>query len=180
VGIPAPQPFCQVKIVDGEILVRGHIVMKGYWHDPQATQEALVEGWFRTGDQGYLDKDGYLYITGRIKNLIIRSNGENVSPEELESFFARIDGIKDIVVTERAVSDRKILAAIIVPEEAMKQHGAAEMQRMFENQFERLNAGLPAHKRIYRVEMRMADFEKTASGKIKRTKEDCEKWNTKS
>jgi long-chain acyl-CoA synthetase len=180
VGIPAPESFCKVKIVDGEILVRGNIVMKGYFNDQQATQEAFVEGWFRTGDLGYLDDDGYLYITGRAKNLIVLSNGENVSPEELETIFSSIDGVKDIVVTEKTVNSNTVLTAIIIPEENLHQIGTAEMQRMFETEFERLNIRLPSYKRIYRIEMRMADFEKTAAGKTKRIKENYETWKPKS
>ena len=180
VGKPAPAPYCEVKIVDGEILIRGYIVTKGYLNDKQATQEAFDGDWFKTGDLGRLDRDGYLYITGRAKNLIILSNGENVSPEELEEIFAKTDGIKDIVVTERRVSEgkgneRTVLAAIIVPQDGMKPLGEAELQRAFQAQFERINAGLPAYKRVYHIEVRMEDFEKTALGKIKRIKENYQR-----
>ena len=78
-------PWNEVRLSDkGEILVRGNNLMLGYLDDPKATREALADGWYHTGDIGYIDEDGFLFITGRIKNVIVLSNGENVSPEAIE------------------------------------------------------------------------------------------------
>ncbi|MCL1853107.1 MAG: AMP-binding protein [Peptococcaceae bacterium] len=179
VGQPMPVSFYDVKIVNGEILVRGDIVMKGYYNDPQRTLEAFADGWFRTGDLGHLDKRGFLYVTGRMKNLIILPNGENVSPEELENVFISVEGIKDILITERTIGSSIILAAIIVPEEDLWTLGEEALGRMFESEFARLNTGLPGYKRVYRIEIRLEEFIKSSSAKIKRIKENYEPWKPK-
>ena len=92
-------PCISIKIVDGEIWVKGEIVMKGYYNNKEETEKELVEGWFKTGDLGYLDKDGFLYLTGRKKNLIILSNGKNVLPEELEQLIMQISYVKEVLVS---------------------------------------------------------------------------------
>jgi long-chain acyl-CoA synthetase len=82
----------------GEVLVRGELVMKGYWNRPDDTARAmLTDGWFRTGDGGYLDADGYLFLTDRIKDMII-SGGENVYPAELENVLAGLSGVREVAV----------------------------------------------------------------------------------
>ena len=78
-------PNCEAKTVDNELWVRGSSVMMGYYKMPKETEETLVDGWLRTGDLGYVDEEGFVFLTGRLKNLIITANGENVSPEELEN-----------------------------------------------------------------------------------------------
>lgn len=89
------QEICEVKFdSDGEILIRGKNVMLGYYKMPKETKEAFEDGWLKTGDIGYMDSDGFLYVTGRKKNVIITSNGENVSPEQLESIICKYDGIE--------------------------------------------------------------------------------------
>lgn len=90
--------FCEVKIIDDEILVRGRNVMKGYYHNSEETNRVLIDGWFHTGDLGSIDEDGYLYVKGRIKNIIIFSNGENVSPEELEEKLYQCELIDECIV----------------------------------------------------------------------------------
>ncbi len=92
-------PCCQAKAVDGEIVVRGTNVMLGYYKDPEQTREVLRDGWFYTGDLGRVDEDGYIYLTGRKKNLIILSNGENVSPEEIELKLQDIPNLREIVIS---------------------------------------------------------------------------------
>lgn len=98
VGLPLPDVEVEAA-PDGEIRVRGDIVMLGYYKDPEATASVLQDGWYATGDLGYLDGDGFLTLTGRKKNLIILSNGENVSPEELETAFSRDSGVREVLVT---------------------------------------------------------------------------------
>ena len=94
-------PNCEAKVVDKELWVRGSSVMQGYYHMPEETKETLVDGWLRTGDLGYVDEDGFVYLTGRKKNLIITKNGENVSPEELENKIGEARLVQEILVREK-------------------------------------------------------------------------------
>ena len=82
----------------GEIAIRGAIVMKGYWNRPEATAEVLRDGWFYTGDLGYFDSDGNLFITGRRKEVIVLANGKNVYPEEIEAHYLQVSVVKEICV----------------------------------------------------------------------------------
>jgi long-chain acyl-CoA synthetase len=118
-------PTCDAKIVDpdedgiGEIWLHGGNVMMGYFNDPEATAEAITDGWFHTGDLGYLDDDGYLYITGRKKNVIITKNGKNVFPEELEYYLSNSPYIAESMVFEaddEVAGDDTIIAAAIMPD----------------------------------------------------------------
>jgi len=152
-------PCCEVKIVDGEIWVRGDSVMLGYYKDQQATQEAFCDGWFKTGDLGYLDKDGFLYVTGRKKNLILTSNGLNVCPEELEERLKVIRNVAEVLVYQGA---NKIIAEIY-PDLSV-----ANAQDAIEKSIKELNELLPKHKRIGEVKFRKTEFEKTSTKKIKR------------
>ncbi len=164
-GCPQPEsvgrvvPGCEVRIVDNEIWVKSPSVMAGYYKNPEETANALTEdGWLRTGDLGYLN-DGYLYITGRKKNLIILENGENVSPEELENQFVTFDPIKEMVVFEH----EHVVAAEIYPDpEYVSEDIRAEIQA----KIDAVNNTFPAAKRIVRVFYRDHEFEKTASRKI--------------
>lgn len=132
--------------------------MLGYYHDETATREALENGWFRTGDMGYLDQDGFLYVTGRKKNLIILSNGENISPEELEEKLQVIEYVQEVLVYEKEGS----LAAEIYAE-----NGEEIQNKIHENILE-LNRELPTYKQIQRIFFRDSEFEKTTTKKIKR------------
>lgn len=152
-------PGCEVKIVDGEIWVRGDNVMLGYYKDSQATAEVLIDGWFKTGDLGYLDRDGFLFVTGRIKNLILLSNGINVSPEELEAHLAKVDGVLEALVYQE---DNRI-AAEIFPDKSIN-----NVEVMIRRAVESLNDTLPKHKRIQEIKFRETEFSKTSTRKIKR------------
>lgn len=153
-SIGLPLECCEVKIQDGEICVKGDIVMAGYYEDEAATSEVLEDGWFKTGDIGYLDEDGFLFVTGRKKNLIILSNGKNVAPEELEEKILDIAGVKEVVVY---VENDIITAEVFVDEETGIQESVMA-----------LNKELPGYKRIQRVKFRTSEFEKTTTKKIKR------------
>jgi long-chain acyl-CoA synthetase len=173
VGKAGINPYCAVKIIGGEVCVSGDIVMKGYFGDEAATAQVIRNGWFHTGDLGHIDDDGYLFITGRKKNLIILSNGENISPEELEIYYSKIEGIKDILVYDKQVGRESILSAIIVPsEEFIAQN--ENLQGYFTEQFNKLNPNLPPNKRIYEIGVRRTDFVKSSNLKIKRIKENYE------
>lgn len=172
--------FCEVKIEpledaedgDGEILVRGDNVMLGYFNDPEATKEAFTEdGWFRTGDIGTLDKKGYVKITGRLKNVIIASNGKNVFPEELEDRLNVIPSVKECVVLSRENEEGEAeIVAVIVPDYEVVGEGTSDAAISFilKEAIAQVNKGLPAYKHIDRFEIRHTDFEKTLTKKIKR------------
>ena len=151
---------CQVKIEDGEILVKSPSVMLGYYKNEEATREMFTaDGWLKTGDLGYV-KDERVYITGRRKNLIILSNGENVSPEELENRFAGCDWLSEILVYSEA---EQITAEVYpYPEYASK------AEALFRKKVEEVNKKLPSPRRIVRLRLRDTEFEKTTSRKVKR------------
>ena len=149
---------------EGEICVQGDIVMLGYYNMPEETEKAIVDGWFHTGDLGKLDKDGFIYITGRIKNLIILSNGKNVSPEELETLIGRIPGVVECLVSEE---DNKLVAEIYPDAEFRAEQ--SDIQAYFDEQIDKLNDTLPPYKAIAKVIIRDTEFVKTTTKKIKRT-----------
>ncbi|MCL1791906.1 MAG: AMP-binding protein [Peptococcaceae bacterium] len=171
IGILPPSRYCQVKISDGEILVRGSIVMKEYYKDLEATADAFVEGWFKTGDLGYLDDEGFLFLTGRKKNLIVLADGNNISPEELENHLEKLPLVKSIMVCEKKHQQTMLVTACIFPDqEYAKEAGITDIQAELERETAAYNATLPPHKRVQKIEMVAEDFEKTALGKIKRYK----------
>lgn len=164
VGLPTPAN--EVRIQDGEIQIRGRNVMLGYYKDDEATREAFTEdGWFRTGDLGYIDEDGFLYITGRKKNLIILESGENISPEELEANFAPYDLIREIVVME---DDGKITAHIHPDYEYAEQAGIRDVPAELQRIVTEVNSSQPRYKHIADIKLHDQEFEKTTTKKIKR------------
>ena len=158
-------PGCEAKIEDGEILVKGKSRMIGYYKDEQATSEAINGEWLRTGDLGYVDEDNYVFITGRKKNLIILSNGENVSPEELENKFNGWLIAKELMIYSQ---DGKIIAEIFPNLEFATAMGVTDIEKAFEAKTEEINSELPLYKRISKLIIRSEEFPKTSSGKIKR------------
>ncbi len=161
-SVGKPVSYMDVKIENGEILVKGSGVMLGYYNNEEATAEAFTEdGFLRTGDLGHFDDQGYLYITGRSKNLIILSNGKNIYPEELEAHIATIDGVKDVLVYER---NGKICAAI-QPLDINNN----ELVTKIKQELKKLNATLPSYKKIIETHFIARDFPKTTTLKIKRS-----------
>ncbi len=157
---------CQARVVDDELWVKGSSVMMGYYKMPQETKEALTEdGWLRTGDLGYVDEDGFVFLTGRKKNLIILKNGENVSPEELENALLHYDLIQEVLVREA----ESVIEAEIFPdyEYAKKKH-IKDVPAKLQEIIDEYNTGLPAYKKIHSLKVRETEFEKTPSKKIKR------------
>lgn len=152
----------QVRISpEGEVQFKGPVTMLGYYKDPEGTEAVLKDGWYSTGDLGYVDDQGFIFLTGRIKNLIILSNGENISPEELENNFQIDPGVKEVLVYEK---DRKIIAEIFPEEEY------AGNQEYFDALMEKVNKGRPAYKQIARVVLRDQEFIKNSTKKIVRYK----------
>lgn len=155
-------PEINVKIAeDGEIVVKGDIVMLGYYKDSVSTEMVLKDGWYYTGDLGHIDKDGFLYVTGRKKNLIILSNGENVSPEEIEASYKKDEGVKEVLV----YSENGLIIAEIFPEDDYL--GNVEY---FERLRKLIDKDKPINRRVSKILLRDKEFEKTATMKIKRYK----------
>lgn len=176
-------PCCEVRIdeteVDenghhtGEIQVRGDNVMLGYYNNPEANAEVFTEdGWFRTGDIGYMDKDGYIYITGRKKSVIVLNNGKNVFPEEIEEYLEKIEQINECVVVGRQKENSEDinLTAVVYPEFSCYPENTDinEIASDIKTRVLELNKKLPSFKQIRNIEIRKTEFEKTTTKKIKR------------
>ncbi len=155
-------PICsnQVEIAgDGEILVRGDNVMPGYYNDPASNKDAFSDGWFKTGDLGFFDEHGALHISGRKKNLIILSNGENIAAEWLESQVYTIPYVKETIVYGQ---NDVITAEVYLDEEV------TDAQKHIYADIQNLNRNLPQIKNIGNVIVRNTEFPKTTTKKIKR------------
>ena len=148
---------CQYKLEDGELCMRGDPVMLGYYKDPEATAEVLdAEGWFHTGDIARVEPDGYMYLTGRKKNVIILGSGENVSPEELEGLLAKCPAVKECLVKEKG----KKICAVVCCEEAD--------QQTVRDFITETNRTLPLYKRMSAVEFSAQPLPRNAMGKLMR------------
>ncbi len=178
-SVGTPILACRVKIDnpdengEGEICVKGPNVMLGYYNNPEATAEVFdKDGFFHTGDYGKLDEEGWIYITGRKKNLIILSNGKNVYPEEIEADLQKVEGVAEVVVyagESRVQKDRFTIVAEIFPDsELLADKGIEDMQSYFEEQVKNLNAKMPPYKAVKRVKLRDSEFQKNTSRKITR------------
>ena len=155
-------PGIDARVTDeGEVVFRGDLVMKGYYNDPEATEQVLKDGWYHTGDLGYVTDDGFIMLTGRKKNLIILSNGENISPEELEMDLSRDEAVQEVLVYD----EKSKIVAEIFPDEAHMGD-----QAYFDALMDKVNKGRPLYKQITRIKLRDVEFIKNASMKIVRHK----------
>lgn len=161
----------------GEIVVKGPNVMLGYYKDEAATKAAFTHdmknldnnGWFRTGDIGYIDNDGYIFITGRKKNVIILSNGKNVFPEELEEHLSHDPRIAESVIIGREQNGETIITALVHPDyEKFEGKSDDEIAAEIKEAVNDVNRTLPSFKHMTAVEVMKDEFEKTTSKKIKR------------
>lgn len=166
-SIGKPLPNAEIKFENGEILVKGSSVMKGYYQMPEETAETLKDGWLHTGDKGYMDEDGFLFINGRVKNLIILSNGENISPEEIENKLALDALVGEVIVTgednglaARIYPDQDVVAAKGLDEEAIK-----TALQAFIDQY---NKKQPTYRQITGLIIRKNPFIRSSTKKIKR------------
>lgn len=165
---------------EGEIKVRGANVMLGYYKAPEETAEVLKDGWLYTGDQGRMDKKGRVYITSRIKNIIVTKTGKNIYPEELEGLLKKVPYILESVVwgDDSVKEDDVVICATVVPNmQAIQKTGRLsenekmqkdEIQKLIWAEIKKVNRGLPAYKRIQKIAFREEEFEKTTTQKIKR------------
>ncbi len=159
--------------IEGEIAIRGRIVMQGYWNNPGATAEVLRDGWLYTGDLGYLDSSGDLYITGRRREIIVLSSGKNIYPEELEAHYMHSPFIKEICVVglegRAAESGGERLHGVIVPNyEVMRERKVVNARDVIRFDVEGLSAELPSSKRIRSYELRQQPLPRTTTRKLKR------------
>ncbi|WP_022765618.1 AMP-binding protein [Butyrivibrio sp. XPD2006] len=147
----------------GEICVKGPAVMKGYYNNPQETAKALEGGMFHTGDLGYLNDDGYLFITGRIKNLIILSNGENISPELIEGRVSEHTIVKEVLAYQK---DNQIVAEIYPNKSFIEKNNIANDKEQISDIINAVNKSLPPYARIGEIVIRNEEFKKNSSKKI--------------
>ncbi len=165
-------PSMDVRIKDEEIQVKGKSVMMGYYNDPSGTAETMDGEWFKTGDIGYIDKKGHLYITGRIKNLIVMKNGKKIAPEEYEIVLQDSPYVKEVVAyganSGNSVDDVKIAVMVYPDSEKTAGMSSYEILTQLQNEVDILNAKLPTYKQIQMINIRDTEFSKTASKKIKR------------
>lgn len=166
-SIGRPLSNVEIAFEDGEILVKGSSVMKGYYKMPEETAETLRGGWLHTGDKGYLDEDGFLFINGRVKNLIILSNGENISPEEIENKLALGKLVGEVIVTgedngltARIYPDQDVVAAKRMNEEKIRTELQAFLDQYNKNQ--------PSYRQITGLVVRKNPFIRNSTKKIKR------------
>ena len=158
--------ICDVRIENGEIQVKTPTIMLGYYKMPEETAKMFTEdGWFKTGDIGYVTEDRQLFITGRVKNLIILSSGENVSPEAIEKKFKKLSLVSEVVV----YGEKDHLVAEIYPDfEHAEQEGVKDIPAEIERNMDEINAGSKSSHFVSELRFRDEPFEKTSSGKIKR------------
>ncbi|MGN1130053.1 MAG: AMP-binding protein [Ruminococcus sp.] len=158
-------PNCKAKVVDNELWVSGSSVMQGYYNMPEETAEALKDGWLVTGDLGYVDDEGYIFLTGRKKNLIITKNGENVSPEEIENKLSENRLVCEVLVRE---SEGLIEAEIFPDKEYSEKKKIKDIPATLQQIIDEYNTTVPAYKKVYKLKVRETEFEKTPTKKIKR------------
>ncbi len=166
-SIGKPLKNVEISFDNGEILVRGSSVMKGYYKMPKETQGALSDGWLHTGDKGYMDEDGYLFINGRVKNLIIMSNGENVSPEEIENKLGLCPLVAEVIVTGE---NNGLVARIFPDQEAAEKMNLEgdELRAQLQKYIDEYNSSQPSYRHITSLVIRSTPFIRNSTGKIKR------------
>ncbi len=176
VGIPLPCVELKFDDIDsdgiGEICVKGDVVMKGYFKQPELTQEVLSpDGWFKTGDYGKLNKDGFLVITGRKKNLIVLKNGKNIYPEEIEAYIQAIPYVKEVVVysiTDENDMESGLCAEIFPDYESADIKECENLEEKVKKDVQAATVPLPVYKKISTIKIREKEFVKNSSNKIKR------------
>lgn len=169
VGRPIPGAEFKTDAPDGksegELYVRGRMVMRAYYNNEAATREAFDGDWFKTGDVGVIDDEGVITITGRKKNIIILSNGKNLYPEELELLLMKQLAVKEVVVRE---ADKQVAAEIYPDSGWLEENGITDAQAHLEAAVEAINQTLPPYKNITKIILRDTEFPKTSSQKIRR------------
>lgn len=177
-----PLPGSEVRIANpnsegiGEIIIKGKGVMLGYYKDEEATRNSIKDGWFYTGDLGYIDKDGFVHITGRKKHVIVTKNGKNIYPEEIETLLNRSPYIKESMVYGKNddIHGEVVVSAVIVPDMEKVQEdfnrtlSDEELHELIKNEIKEVNKKLVMYKYIRDFSLRETEFAKTTTKKIKR------------
>jgi len=182
-SVGSPLPGVEIRIApadksaeegpsDGEVLIRGPIVMQGYFNRPDVNSAALADGWLHTGDLGYLDAAGRLHITGRSKEIIVLSSGKNIYPEEIEAHYLQSPYIKELCVlglTRPGEPTAERLHALVVPDfEMMRERKVLITGEIIRYEIENLSVHLPSHKRILSYEIRTEELPRTTTRKLQR------------
>ena len=170
-------PCCEVKFEnvnsdgDGEICVKGDIVMQGYYKDDERTKKVLKDGWFNTEDYGSINKKGQLIINGRKKNLIVLDNGKNIYPEEIENYILGIDYVQEVVVKgikNNIGQEVSLCAEVFLNDEKVKEMNVENINEKLKADIAEACKELPIYKKVADIEIRKEEFEKTTTKKIKR------------
>lgn len=182
-----PLPGLEVKIHEpdsegvGEIIVKGPSIMLGYYENPEATAKVLKNGWFHTGDLGYMDQDQFVHITGRKKNVIVTKNGKNIYPEEIETLLSRSPYILESMVVgklDETSGETEVSAVIVANTDKIhedfkdKELSSQEIRNLIQNEIRSVNKSLVAYKAIKDFSLRETEFAKTTTKKIKRYVEE--------
>ena len=170
-------PCCEIKFEnvnsdgDGEICVKGDIVMQGYYKDEERTNKVLKDGWFNTEDYGSINKKGQLIINGRKKNLIVLDNGKNVYPEEIENYILGIDYVQEVIVKgikNNIGQEVSLCAEVFLNDDKVKEMNIQNIHEKLKEDIAEACKELPTYKKITEIEIRKDEFEKTTTKKIKR------------
>lgn len=180
-SVGRPMPGTQVRIDSpdengiGEVVCKSPSVMMGYYDNPEATAEVLKDGWLYTGDLGYFDEDGFLYLTGRKKTVIVTKGGKNIFPEEVEAVLMENELIQEVLVygkTDEKVGNVMVTADIYPNYPLLKEQkgemNSSEIYHFFKAAVDEANKQMPAYKAVKRINIREKEFDKTTTGKIKR------------
>lgn len=163
----------------GELLVKGPNVMLGYFGNEEATKEAMIDGWFHTGDLAVIDNDGYIFIKGRKKSVIVLKNGKNIFPEEMENLVNRIQGVKESFIYGKSIKkdkdDIKIYVKVVIDKEILKlaynAESDEEIHKILNTKIKEINDKMPPYKAIRGILISEDPLIKTTTGKIKRQEE---------
>ena len=163
-SVGPPYPNQQLRIENDELWIKGPHMMVGYYDEPEENEAAYTDGWFRTGDLVKVDEDGFLYITGRKKNIIVLSTGENISPDDLENQFTTLDILQDAMVYDEVVEGMNILVLEVYPR-PMEKAKLKNADDYIMSELKKINAALPPHMRVTKIIIRTEDFERTPAMK---------------
>lgn len=162
-------PELETKLVNDELWLRGDNIMMGYYNDPQATADTMEDGWLKTGDLARIDDEGFIYITGRIKNLILLSNGENISPEAIEELFYQKMEVRDCLAKEMEHNGNTVIGVEILPRmEYFAGKQSEEIYAFMQKYVDEANSQLPSFAQIAKMVIRTEDFKRTGSLKVDR------------